>query len=134
MPGFRGLRFIATMMLIGAGGLGACASVQETAPPAREPRATPVPRPANRVPGQYIVTVQEGTDDTRVRAVYVSYGVREITRLGQNQFLLKVRQDPGPDEIERVGLQSDARITAVQPNFIYRINPPAPGSLKRDAY
>lgn len=74
---------------------------------------------SDRVAGEYIVTVQPGSDAALLRQLYAAYGVRELSDLGANHFLVKLNRDPGLDEIRRTGLDS-GKVTAVQPNFVYR--------------
>ena len=76
-----------------------------------------------RVAGEYIVTSQPGGDAALLRQLYAAYGVRDISDLGKNRFLIKLNQDPGLTDIERTGIES-GKVKAVQPNYVYRLNRP----------
>ena len=51
--------------------------------------------------------------------VYGRFGIRSIQRLGNNVFLVTLTEDPGPATMEKLRA-ADARIKAVEPNFLYR--------------
>ncbi len=73
----------------------------------------------NRVPGEYIVTIDESGDEERIRELFEAYLVEKVKDLGRGRFLIKLEQDPGPEVVKRKGLES-AFIKHVQPNYIYR--------------
>ncbi len=74
----------------------------------------------DRVAGEYIVTLRAEASEALLRDLYGTYGIREITRLGENRFLIKLTHDPGLDVILRKGSES-GKVKAAQPNFIYRL-------------
>lgn len=90
------------------------------APPAA-PRLLPGAGQA-RVPGQYLVTLAQGAEVAAISAVYGQLGVKQIQPVVADVYLLTLRDDPGPETMETLG-KRDARIKAVQPNFVYRIQP-----------
>ena len=73
----------------------------------------------NRVPGEYIVTIDESGDEARIRELFEAYFVIKIEDLRRGRFLIKLEQDPGPEVIKRKGLESPF-VKRVQPNYIYR--------------
>lgn len=94
--------------------LAGCAAA---APPARIG-----PRPAqkpNYVPGEYILTTRGAQNIDALKRVYRAFGVEAIRALGPGQFLLRLSNDPGPEEMRRRGLDS-GKVKSVQRNFIYR--------------
>ncbi len=129
MP-FRGMPWLlGACLVLGAGGLTACAS---PADPAAGHAGTPRTAAGreDRVPGEYLVTVRKGGDEALIRQLYAPYAVREVKSLGGDLFLVRLDQDPGPDAVRRKGLASD-RIRDVQPNFVYRVGPPPDRPLER---
>ena len=74
---------------------------------------------SDRVAGEYVITVHAGGDAALLRQLYGEYGVRELTDLGMNLFLIRLNRDPGLDEIRSKGLES-GKVKDVQPNFAYR--------------
>jgi len=83
--------------------------------------------PLDRVPGEYLVSVQKGGDEALIRKVFASYSVRDVQSVSDNLFLLKLDRDPGPEEIQRKAEESD-RIRSVQPNYVYRLER-SPGKI-----
>jgi hypothetical protein len=73
----------------------------------------------NRMPGEYIVSLDEGGNEALVRKLYEAYQVKNLEDLGRGRFLIKLENDPGPEVIERKGMES-AHIKSVQPNYLYR--------------
>ena len=71
---------------------------------------------SDQVAGEYVITVHAGGDAAFLRQLY---GVRELTDLGMNLFLIRLNRDPGLDEIKSKGLES-GKVKDVQPNFAYR--------------
>ncbi len=76
------------------------------------------------------MTVQKGGDEALIRQLYAPYSVQEVRSLGGDLFLVRLDRDPGPEAVRRKGLESD-RVRDVQPNFVYRIGPPADRPLER---
>lgn len=90
-------------------------------PPSLAPRVLPGAGQA-RVPGEYLVTLAHGADVAAISAVYGRLGVRQIKPVTADVYLLTLRDDPGPDAMESLR-KRDARIKAIQPNFVYRMQP-----------
>jgi hypothetical protein len=77
---------------------------------------------ADRVAGEYLVTVRPPADEGAVRASFASLGVVDVRRIAENLFLVRLARDPGPAEVERVG-RATPGLAAIQPNVIYRAQP-----------
>jgi hypothetical protein len=75
-----------------------------------------------RVPGEYLVTLVPGADVEAITHLYGRFGIKGTKDIGHNIFLVTLTEDPGPGKMEELRAQ-DARIQAVQPNFVYRIEP-----------
>ncbi len=75
----------------------------------------------NQAPGEYIVTVSAGAGEDLLRRQYRIYGIRDITDLGADMFLLRLGNDPGLDAVQRKASES-GQVRAVQPNYIYQDN------------
>ena len=73
-----------------------------------------------RVPGDYLVTLAEGADVKVITDLYGRFGIKSMKDLGRNIFLVTLTEDPGPSKMEELRGQN-AHVTAVQPNFVYRI-------------
>ena len=73
------------------------------------------------VPREYLVTLAEGADVKAITDLYGRFGIKGTQDLGRNLFLLTLTEDPGPIKMEELRAQN-ARIKAVQPNFVYRDN------------
>lgn len=93
------------------------ANGKEASPSPPQFKRAPMP---DRAAGEYIVTVQPGAGEALLRELYGAYGIREITGLGENRFLIKLNNDPGLDAIQHKGSES-GKVKAAQPNFIYRL-------------
>lgn len=72
-----------------------------------------------RAPGEYLVTLAAPGDVKAIADVYGRFGISGIKRLGDNVFLVTLTEDPGPATMQRLRAE-DARIRAVEPNFLYR--------------
>lgn len=70
----------------------------------------------------YIITTTVTADDTTIRKIYADYGVLMLRALGNHQYELRLKNDPGMDEMLHSAAHSDSGITAVQPNYSYSIN------------
>jgi hypothetical protein len=79
------------------------------------------------VPGEYIVTLARGADIKVVTALYGRFRIKDIRDLGNNAFLMVLTDDPGLPALEELSKQ-DARIKAIQPNFVYHGS--GPGSIQ----
>lgn len=89
----------------------------------QKPTASMMPGNQDRVPGEYLVSVQKSGNEASIRKVFAQYSVRAVQKVSDNLFLLKIEKDPGPDVVKRKGERSN-RIRSVQPNFVYRLDPP----------
>ena len=85
-------------------------------------QATPAPQPKVReyVPGEFIITAAPSVSTDQIRQIYVELGVMEVRDLGSNRFLLRLAHDPGLERLRSDGIRS-GKITAVQPNYLYRM-------------
>lgn len=72
-----------------------------------------------RVPGEYIVTLTMSADAKAISDLYGRFGIKEISKLGANVFLLRLTEDPGPATMESLRAGS-ASIKAIEPNYLYR--------------
>jgi len=63
-----------------------------------------------------ILTLRYGWTDHRGLVI----GIKSMKDLGRNIFLVTLTEDPGPSKMEELRGQN-AHVTAVQPNFVYRI-------------
>jgi hypothetical protein len=73
------------------------------------------------VAGSYIVKVS-GDGELVIRRIFAKYGVALVRSLGNEQFEMQLKLDPGIDTIKSMAAGSDGAVTAVQPNFIYHSN------------
>lgn len=97
------------------------------APPAPPPPAASAsgaggqpPAPPQTLPGSYIVQAP-GNGEQAIRQIFGEYGVALVRPLGNGQFEMRLSRDPGLDVLQRQIAESRGAVTAVQPNFIYRI-------------
>jgi BRCT domain type II-containing protein len=72
-----------------------------------------------QVPGEYLVTLAPGADVAAIGELYGRFGIKGTRDIGQNVFVVTLTEDPGPAKLEELRSQN-AKIKAVQPNFIYR--------------
>ncbi len=80
--------------------------------------------PQDGVPGEYLVTLAAQVDAKVISDVYGRFGIKRIQGLNlsyANVFRVVFAEDPGLARMEELRIQ-DARIEAVQPNFVYRAN------------
>jgi hypothetical protein len=124
-------RLLLVVVVAGATALG-CACRQPTPSPtvaAAAPAAAPSTAPGGlgggpagqTVARQYLVTVAAGAGEPAVREVLAPLGLTAVKPIGNDTFLITLGEDPGLARVEALGKQ-DARIRAVQPNFVYRAN------------
>lgn len=106
-----------TVALAGATGVCACGQTPGN-PPAGPAGAW---SRQTRVPGEYLVTLAEGADGKVIADLYGRFGIKGTKDLGHDIFLVTLTEDPGPARMEELRTQ-DARVKAVQPNFVYRLN------------
>jgi len=84
----------------------------------------PKEEPANawlqqtRVTGEYLVTLAPPAEVKVIGSLYGRFGIKSITNIGPNLFLVSLTDDPGPTTMEELR-KGDARIKAVQPNRVY---------------
>ena len=104
-------------------GVGAASACGSPAPHAPEPAAAAGAR-QSRVPGEYLVTVAARNGVEAIAELYGRFGIKGIQDLGHNVFLVTLTEDPGPARMEQL-LGGNARIRAVQPNFVYGTRGPA---------
>jgi hypothetical protein len=71
------------------------------------------------VPREYLVTVEPGAGEGAVREVYGELGIARVDSIGNHVYRVVFTEDPGLERLE-AKRQGDARIRAVQPNFVYR--------------
>jgi len=77
-----------------------------------------------RMPGEYLVTLAARGGVEAIVELYGRFGIKGIQDLGHNVFLVSLTEDPGPAGMEQ--LRGDnARIQAVQPNYVYGTREPA---------
>lgn len=119
-------RMLLTVVMAGAAAGSACGPLPADPPlPAAPPAAAPVPllgAGQTRIPGEYLVTLAQGADVAAISEVYGRLGIKQIKPLTADVYLLTVRDDPGPDTMAMLR-KRDARLKAVQPNFVYRMQP-----------
>lgn len=98
----------------------------------KEDAGVPTTGTQDRVPGEYLVTVQKGGDEALIRKLFAPFSVKEVQSLGEGLFLLKIEKDPGPKALKKKGRESE-QIRSVQPNFVYQLNrpkSPSKGTIK----
>jgi hypothetical protein len=105
--------FLVAALLI-PGGIGCAAS-----PPGPAPDPKEVPSAGSTVPGEYLVTLAPGADAAAVRQVYGPLGLKRVEELGRGVVLVALEKDPGLARMTELQAK-DARIQAVQPNFVYK--------------
>ncbi|MCP4410773.1 MAG: hypothetical protein GY807_24135 [Gammaproteobacteria bacterium] len=81
--------------------------------------SNPLSESDNRVPGEYILVLEQGDADEIVRRLYSDYTVQSIKDLGRRRFLIKLEHDPGPDIVTKKATESND-IKWAQPNYKYR--------------
>jgi hypothetical protein len=80
---------------------------------------TPPESGKTRVPGEYLVTLAAAGESNAIANTYGQFGIKAVKDLGNNVFLVSLRDDPGPATMESLGA-GNPRIKAVQPNYVYR--------------
>ncbi len=88
-------------------------------PPAR----LPTEADADRVPGEYLVAIQNGGDELMIRRLFAESSVQSVRPVRDDLFLILVERDPGPEAMRQTAARSQ-QIRNVQPNFVYRTNRP----------
>lgn len=70
------------------------------------------------VSGSYIVKAS-GDGEQIIQRVFAQYGVALVRPLGNEQFEMQLKLDPGLNTLKSMAAGSDGAVTAVQPNFVY---------------
>ena len=104
-------------MIVAAIGAG-CA--RGDAPGVQMPAPTNAWSQQTRVTGEYLVTLASPAEVKVISNLYGRFGIKSIKSIGPNLFLVSLTQDPGPTTMEELR-KGDARIKAVQPNYVYRL-------------
>lgn len=95
--------------------VGACAQTQAE-PEARLPSNV---TQESRVPGEYLIGLIAGTDQAVVPAMFSAYGVEEWRHIRKDTYLVRLRSDPGPEEMARL-VRDMAAVRYIEPNRIYK--------------
>lgn len=74
-----------------------------------------------RVPGEYLVTMAAGSGEAALREACGRFGITGVQAIGNDAYRVTVSDDPGLAGLEELA-RKDARIRAVQPNFVYKAN------------
>lgn len=74
---------------------------------------------SERVPGEYIVTVERNEAESLLRHLFKAYGIEHVKDLGAGNYLLKLKNDPGIAELRRIEGASE-KVRSIQPNLVYR--------------
>ena len=104
-------------------GLACATPAAEIAPaaPSVPAREDPPVNETDRVPGQYLVTLDAGANPSAITDVYGRFGIKRVQDLGRGVYLVTLSDDPGPKSMDETR-KGDARIKAIQPNYVYRGN------------
>jgi hypothetical protein len=70
-------------------------------------------------PGEYIVTTEQAHGKATVIQALAAFTVVEFQDLGKNRFLVRIKPDPGPEEVRRKAVSMPG-VQAVQPNYQYK--------------
>lgn len=105
----RFTRLASIALLIAGGGI-SCGGTELPSPHLAE---------HGRVFGEYIITVVNNDAESLIRQLYGEYSIEAIKGLGEDRYLLRMGQDPGPEVIKEKATKS-GRVKSVQPNFAYQ--------------
>lgn len=83
------------------------------------------PDPKDKIPGEYIITLQPGADPGRIEAIYRDLGVSGVQDLGRGRYLIRLAKDPGTDAVLDTGYAAGA-VEAAQPNYARDTARPTP--------
>ncbi len=75
------------------------------------------------VTGEYLITLEPSAGEDFIRQFFFELEVISINPqklIGDNVYLLKIRRDPGPEEI-RKKCAGNSKIKSIQPNYIYKM-------------
>ena len=105
-------------------GLSACASASPSGPENKETRA----RQANAIPekviaAEYILSGDKHLTQGSLTELLRYLSVKEIKTLGSGQYLVRFASDPGIERVRECLSVAQAPVT-VQPNFVYKLEPP----------
>ena len=75
----------------------------------------------NTVKGEYLVTVNEGSNDAIISQAFSDYKVTSVRHIRKNTYLLKIENDPGIDVLKEI-VDKSAFLIRIQPNYKYKIN------------
>jgi hypothetical protein len=85
------------------------------------PQKGPESAPAQiAIPGEYVITVEQGADGRTLAGVLVDLGPTRIQGLGGDRWLVVFAQDPG---LTRLSLRTGERIRTVEPHLVSRTSP-----------
>jgi hypothetical protein len=103
------------------------ACVETPVPPAPEKIAAVAEKKSNhrkgqaRVPNEYLVILEDGVDQKVIAEHFERFGIKSVSALSDEAFLVIVTNDPGPQEMENM-IDDDSNFKSVQPNLIYWAN------------
>lgn len=98
-----------------------CQSIQ-TRNPGNEQRSISVrqfQKKHNRVDNEYIVTLTKTGNIGDIKDAFREFITTEISNLGNNSYLVKIKKDPGPEIMTQTILKKKG-IKTIQANFIYK--------------
>ncbi len=103
--------------------LSACTHASVVVPASSAAKASSLARAETqpRVPGEYLVRLALGVDEAVIFERYSHFGIKQVSALGDETFLLILSNDPGPQQMEALILDEE-RIEAIQPNIVYWAN------------
>ncbi|MGZ3805023.1 MAG: hypothetical protein ACXVB4_12485, partial [Pseudobdellovibrionaceae bacterium] len=79
----------------------------------------------------YILSAKQNLSEQVISSAFHSHSLFEIKRLGNNQYLLRFNPDPGVEKV-RECISSFKLPGTIQPNIIYKLEPPAGLPLQQD--
>jgi len=80
-----------------------------------------MPEAADRVPGEYVITLRPRASAEAIDTAYGSFGITRLQDLGGGKYLIRLSQDPGLEMVRRAG-HASGHVAAAQPNFVYRLD------------
>jgi hypothetical protein len=82
------------------------------------PKKPSHPRGQARIPNEYLVTLSDDVDEKVIAEHFARFGIKSVSALSGETYLLIVNDDPGPQDMEAM-IDDDADFKAIQPNLIY---------------
>lgn len=73
-----------------------------------------------RVPNEYLVKLTEDSSEDDLYAAFAELGIQSVRNLSKQRFLIRLENDPGPEDVKSLGTASPI-VETVQPNYIYQI-------------